>query len=135
MEIYKSKFVLRTYDVINRTITSTWLSSTEKMTIDEFKAEMLTLVDVIIKHKATYLLSIMKDLRFPIVPDLQNWISHTIVPKFIEAKLLKQAIIIPDELIAQLSMEQTIDEVEHEKHEHQSKFFSDIEEAKKWFNK
>ena len=134
MKIYESKYVEQLFDNSCQMITSTWLLTTEDMTTEEFKEEMQNLAKLVIKYKAKYLLTITKDLRFAIVPDLQSWIVKTIVPQFIEAKLQKQAIIIPEEIISQLSMEQTIDDVEETKHEHRSKFFSNIENAKAWFS-
>jgi len=85
------------------------------MSDSEFKNEMLTLAELLNKYNAANLLSIMNDLRFPIVPELQNWIVKNIVPKFNEAKLKKQAIVVHSYLISQMSMEQTIDDVEKSK--------------------
>lgn len=133
MKIYTSKYVERFFDEENQMITSTWLTTTEHMNAEEFKEEMQQLATLIKEKEVRFILSITKDLRFPIVPELQQWVSEVIVPQFIEAKIEKQAIIIPEELIAQLSLEQTVDDVELTEHIHESKFFSGIAEAKAWF--
>ncbi|WP_338791603.1 hypothetical protein V9L05_20785 [Bernardetia sp. Wsw4-3y2] len=133
MKDYKSKYVERSLDEEKQILTSTWLETTKDMNNEEFKEEMQKLVEIIKEKNIKFILSITKDLNFPITPELQNWVLEVIAPQFTEAKIEKQAMIIPKELIAQLSIEQTIDDVESSKHSHQSKLFSDIEEAKKWF--
>ncbi len=132
MNVHESQYVSRFIDEENQLVISTWLETTENMTTREFKEEMQSLADLIKEKKIKFVLSITKELRFTIVPELQQWILDVIAPQFIEAKIEKQAIIIPQEFIAQLSMEQTIDDVENINHHHQSKFFSEIEDAKNW---
>ncbi len=133
MKDYKSKYVERSLDEKKQILTSIWLETTKDMNNEEFKEEMHKLVEIIKEKNIKFILSVTKDLNFPITPELQNWVLEFIAPQFTEAKIEKQAMIIPKELIAQLSIEQTIDDVESSKHSHQSKLFSDIEEAKKWF--
>jgi hypothetical protein len=135
MEIYKTKYVVRTFDEQTMTLTSTWLNTTAEMNEDEFKAEMNALAELIFSYKAMFLLSVLNDLCFSIVPDLQAWLAKNITPKFIEARLRKQAIIIPTDIFVMVSMKQTVEDVESEKHEHQTKFFDDIQSAKNWFGK
>ncbi|WP_375561203.1 hypothetical protein ACE193_01215 [Bernardetia sp. OM2101] len=133
MKTYKSKYVERFFYEEKQMVTSTWLTTTESMNAKEFKEEMQSLADMITEENVKFILSITKDLRFPIVPELQEWILEVIVPQFTDAKIEKQAMIVPEEFIAQLSMEQTVDDVELSKHTHESKFFTEVEEAQAWF--
>jgi hypothetical protein len=133
MEIYKTKYVVRSFEEQTMTLTSTWLRTTFEMNDDEFKEEMNALTDLVFQYKAIFLLSVLNDLRFSIAPDMQAWLVKNITPKFIEAKLRKQAIIVPKDIFVMVSMQQTIEDVESEKHEHQTKFFVDIQSAKNWF--
>lgn len=134
MNTYDSQYVSRFIDEENHIVISTWLETTENMTTDEFKEEMYSLINLIKEKNIRFVLSITKELRFPIVPELQEWILEVVVPLFTEANVEKQAIIIPKEFIAQLSMEQTMDDFENGSYSsHQSKFFSEIEDAKVWF--
>jgi len=135
MEIYRSNYIIRTFDEKNRLMTSIWLKATKDMDEKEFKEEMLNLADLILKYKAVYLLSDTKELGFPIIPEIQKWIVQNIAPKFVEAKLKKQAIIILNELYAQVSMEQTIDDVNEKKLDMQAKFFDNHDDAKIWIFK
>ena len=132
MEIYKSKYIIRRFDANRNIMYSTWLSNTEGMRTDEFKAEMLNLPAHIGQYGAKFLLSNLQNLRFPIDPTLQLWIAETISPKFAEMGLRKQAMVLPEEFISQIALQQTIEEVEHADHEHQSRFFSSEADAEKW---
>ncbi len=134
MEISKNKFVVRSFDQKQNILTSTWLKSTATMNEEEFKEEMINLAELVIKHKARFLLSSTKDMLFPIVPELQEWITQNIAPKIMHSGFQKQAIIIPEDIFAQMSLEQTIEDIEKEEHTHKTKFFTTNEEALKWFN-
>ncbi len=132
MEIYRSYYTTRDWDAENSILHSTWLDTTIDMSDTEFKKEMINLANLIIEYQVKFLLSDTRQLQFPIVPELQEWVVETIRPKFMYAKLKKQAIIVPLGIFAQVAMHQTIEEVEQKIHEHQTKFFDTIESAKQW---
>ncbi len=132
MEIYRTKYIVRRFDAGRGILYSTWSFNTELMTKEEFKTEMLMLPDQIGQYGAKFLLSNLQNLRFIIEPDLQTWLVQTIIPKFTEIGLRKQAIVVPEDFFTQIALEQTIDELEDVSHENQSRFFPSETEAEKW---
>ena len=135
MEVYNSKYLVCFYDEKTNILTSTWLVTTEWMNANNFKEEMLKFPELINKYSAKYLLAVLNDLRFPIEPELQIWVVKNIAPKYVEAKLKKQAIVVPSDFITELSMEQIVDDVDAGMYEYKPAFFKDIESAKAWLCK
>lgn len=132
MEIYKNKYIIRRFDAHRGIIYSTWLPSTEDMVAKEFKAEMLSLPDQIAQYGAKFVLSNLQNLRFIIDPELQLWAVQTISPRFSEVSLKKQALVIPEDIFSQVSLQQTVEEVEHSTDNYKARFFANEAEAEKW---
>lgn len=132
MEIYESQFVKRKFDSLTGIMTSSWLPETEKMDKEAYKKEMLSLCDLLEKFESGLLLSNTKNLRFTITPELQEWTTQEIAPRLTENQLKKQAVVIPEEIFSQVSMEQVISDVEEKEHQHQTRFFPDAGKAKEW---
>jgi len=135
MEVYRSKYVVRTFDSDTKMLSSVWLATTDHMSDEDFKTEMLSLVDSVTKNEAILLLTNTKDMLFPINPELQQWGAQVITPLLVKTSLKKQAIIMPEHIIAQLGMDQTVDDIEKKEQHHKIRMFASIEDAKKWLLK
>jgi hypothetical protein len=62
-------------------------------------------------------------------PDLQAWVRESIVVPMVDNGAQKLAIIVGEDLIVQLSIEQTMEETESI---FQTRYFSNQESARKW---
>ncbi|HAI77152.1 MAG TPA: hypothetical protein DCM08_12985, partial [Microscillaceae bacterium] len=62
--------------------------------------------------------------------NLQSWVDQEIFPQFVQAGLRKYAIIVSQEMVAQLSIEQTMEESQASNF--QVRYFDDSEEAMRW---
>lgn len=106
-----------------------FLPATINMKIDDFKQEMETFAAYCIKNKVPFHLIDTKQLAFTIEPKVQEWMNTEIFPRF-EGISKKVAFLIPSDLFAQVSIEQTMSEEESKKY--QSAFFDEKTEALKW---
>ncbi|NJL11731.1 MAG: hypothetical protein HC913_01015 [Microscillaceae bacterium] len=68
------------------------------------------------------------------MPDLQDWTATEITPGLAEAGLQKMALLIPHELIANLAVQQTVDEMEAEGMPYETKYFDDEAQARTWLD-
>lgn len=120
------------FDESTKIMQSAWKEQNEDMTSQEIK-QLISEVAEIMK---TYSLIgyVADDSNRLCVYDIpiQSWIASTLAEAAIVAGVKKYAVIPPQELIAQLSTEQTSDEVGEIPFE--IKYFKDTESALKWVN-
>jgi hypothetical protein len=100
------------------------------MTEEEYKQEFLNYLDIILKVRPKKIIPDTRNMFFPIAPELQEWTNQTIFPPSLEMGLNKAAFVISQEMIAQLSIEQTMEE--HEGVKFITRYFDNKEEAKEW---
>jgi len=130
------KEVLRTmYDVVyvdekNQIVKNEWSIETEKMTWEEFKAELLSLKEIVVKNKTYGILGDTSGLRYGITPDQQEWIAQHYFPDVLAAGLKKYGIVVSTDIITELSVEQTIDE--NKNAPFTTKYFDSQEKALNW---
>jgi len=130
MIIYESKFMYLDFSEENLLIEWTWLETTSKMTDEDYKQEFLNYVELIKIHRPQRIIADSRKLDFGINPDLQDWTNQTVFPVALEMGLNKAALVLNNDLITQLSIEQTMEEVEGVKFI--TNYFDDLEEARKW---
>ena len=130
MEFYNSKYLHLAFFAEQELIEMTWLSSTNEMTQDEYKQESLKYLSFFLEFCPKNTIADTTNMLFPIVPELQEWTNEIITAPIIEKGLKKVAIIVSKELIAQLSVEQVMEEQEAIKLTTQ--YFDNKEKAKEW---
>ncbi len=130
MEVYKSEYLHLAFFAEYALIEMTWLPSTEKMTEQEYKQEFLNYLDIILKLRPKKIIPDTRNMFFAIAPELQEWTNQTIFPPSLEMGLNKAAFVISQEMISQLSIEQTMQEQEGVKFV--TRYFGSKEEAKEW---
>ncbi|TAE00569.1 MAG: hypothetical protein EAZ97_05530 [Bacteroidetes bacterium] len=130
MEVYNSKYLHLAFFADQELIEMTWLPLTDKMKPEEYKQEFLNYLDIILKFRPKKIIPDTRDMFFLIDPELQEWTNQTIFPPSLEMGLNKAAFVISQEMIAQLSIEQTMEEYEGVKFI--TRYFDDKEEAKAW---
>ncbi len=128
MNIYQSKFLEINYFADNQLIEATWLPETTNMNVEEYKIEFLNLLSLFATRNINKLIADQKKLFFMVVPEVQEWVNKNI---FVKMPPINLAVVLPEDIIAQLAVEQLLDEQES-KIVFKTKFFDDKEKAKAW---
>lgn len=130
MEAYKSTFqTIRVYEDL-KLLAKEWTTDTEYMSEQKFKEEVEKIAEVAEKYKVEKFHDNTTNFLFPISPELQTWVNESIFTRFIAAGLRKYALIVSKEMIAQLSIEQTMEE--DNASNFQVKYFDSPEKASEW---
>lgn len=108
--LYESKFAKHTYQPSTKTLFSDWSPATFEMSREDFKIEIEAWLNVFKKEKILYLFDRCSDFIYPIAPDEQIWMANLLNPEWIKLGLKKYAHLVPEEFIANLSVDQMFDE-------------------------
>lgn len=129
MEIYKSKFL----EIIpqGELMEFVWSDYSVHLTDEDFRQELLQEVKMVKQYRPTHLLIDTTNFMFAISPDVQTWIDEEVYPAWADAGVVKIALLMSPEFIAQLSLEQAIDENTQKLLE--SDFFESRDNALSWF--
>ncbi|WP_291726577.1 STAS/SEC14 domain-containing protein [Bernardetia sp.] len=131
--MYKSKFIEVTLHPENSMLEATWFPTSEEMTEEEFKDEMLGFRELFLQHKPKKELVNTKDFLFTIHPEIQKWTDENIHKLQNEQGCLKKvAFIVSEDVIAALSVEQIFDE--ENSAAFNVRYFSERQEAEEWLN-
>lgn len=132
--VSKSKYVHRYFDDTQHLLVSKWQKATEFMHDALYKKEMLAAVEAVKKYKPTLFMVYAQDFRYIITPELQTWTSHHIANPIICLGVKKLAYLVPQEYIAGLSVEQTIQEANDCKSNisHELRYFQCEQNALEW---
>lgn len=128
MNVYKTKYLEADYYADTKYAEVAWQPATEMMTAEEYKTEFLGYYGLFKNHDIKRVLVSQKDLRFRVVPELQEWVNQNV---FAHLPKLNLAIVLSEDIIAQLAAEQLMDEKES-KAVFTTKFFGSKEDARKW---
>lgn len=96
----------------------------------ELKADLLKFVELVEQYRPTKNLWNLNKFEITIGLELQEWIDFKVNSRELELGVTHEAFLTSDDLIHQISIEQTMDET-HGKNI-KSKFFSDHGEAVRW---
>lgn len=135
MEILFQNIYLKLfYDSKHHLLFDEWTPETELMMEEEFKELILLRLKFIKEKKVKVALTNTKDFAFPVHPELQDWLIANSNQVEIEYGLEKHSFVMPQNFIANLGMNQFIDEVD-ERRLLDTAYFADIENAKQWLLK
>ncbi len=129
MILHKSNYVEIIYEQENSLIIDKFLPTTEDMDPEEFKKEMNIFAGMCEEHKPERELVHLLDMKYVIVPEVQEWMNNEIFPRY-ENIIKRMAFLVPSELFTQISVEQTMDEESGQKFVQQ--YFETENEARKW---
>jgi hypothetical protein len=113
-----------------RLLELTWLSATEDMTAEEYKDEHVKLLKFMLDQKTKKVLGNIKELGFVVSPEVQEWMNINIFVPAMEVGFNQLAVVMSTEFLAQLSIEQVMEEEEGQKII--TKYFDELEEAREW---
>lgn len=111
-----------------------WKPESSELNEDSFKEEISAFANSSGQSNPSSIFVNAIEYGFSITIELQNWHDENIIPQYTKAGVRKMAFILPQDLVTQLSIEQTFDE-NQAKSRIQVQYFSDELEAKSWLNK
>ena len=129
MEVFKNKFLSIKVDKVNKVLVEEWYATTKDMTSDEWKETRQKFKEVFLQYKLSKFLSLCNQLYFVITPELQVWMAENIT-KGSEHLVEKAALVVPTEIFAEVSLEQTMDEKATGKLD--TSFFDNEQNARNW---
>ncbi len=125
-----SQFIDFQFDSKSSILTSFW-QTTADMSDEEYKKIVLQYVAQVQKHRPRFSLLDAREAAYTVHPTMQEWVNETIKPIYRTGGLEKTAFVMSKHFIAQLSIEQVVDEATDESHK-KRRFFDSIEKAKQW---
>ncbi len=132
--LHESKYAAHQYDEETNTLYSEWFVETKDMKDEEFKEAMEVWLKVSQQVRPEKIYDYCCNFIYPITPENQIWMAHLLNPGWIGAGVKKYAHIVPEEFIANLSVDQMFEEFSLMRLDNQFeiKHFSDEEKAKSW---
>lgn len=128
--IHNSQFIKIDYDS-QKSLFIFHFSNMGDMTNSQFEKEL----EIQAKLSETYnpkgFLFHSKNFEFTISPEIQKWIDEKIFPRYIKAGVKKFAYIMSSDMVAQLSIEQTMEE-QQASQGFQTNYFDNEADARKW---
>ncbi len=130
MEIYKSEYWSINFDNTNRVIHPKWNTKSGEMGEDIYLSEMWKYTELVEEYKPLKALINLTEFSFPITPEIQTVIDTEMFPRILAVGVRKVAIILSPDFIAQLSIEQVMEE--EKGMEFNTNYFDSEETALKW---
>jgi len=127
--VYQDKFQIANLFAEHSFLEFIWQNSKE-MKDKDYQDGLKKQVELVEKYKVTKELFDTKDFVFTITVPLQEWTASVIYPQLQRLGIKQFALVVPEEFIAQLALEQAVDEGNGISFN--SKFFSLREEARKF---
>lgn len=129
MELQKNPFM--TTQLINgNTGFSVWNPNTSIMTDEEYIEILKENIQVSkANHQVKYILADMRQFAYTMGTEVQAWVLENYGVGMKDAGILRMAIVMPNDFIANLSVEQAVDE---SKKEVPVNYFSNFEDAENW---
>lgn len=129
-QLYQNQFVEITLDESYRIIEMAWLSEAAKMPDDVFKEIFTIYAEQTEQYHPFAYLTYSKGGSYVILPHLQAWLAENIIPRAYQAGITFTALVVSEDIFAQVAAEQTLDEKNAQLLT--SRFFSSRELARKW---
>jgi hypothetical protein len=127
--LYQSDYKKILWDDANQVIVQNWID-TSKMSETDLRNELLEYRKHVEAKKPDGIVSIAVNFKYSIHPDLQGWIGTEIIGAFIKAGVRRYAQVVSPDLFAQVSIEQTLEDVAAE--QFQTRYFESQDEALAW---
>lgn len=130
--LYDSQFISIVFDSDKQLLIDTWKPECEMMKSDQMRKEIEIVVEMIKKYTPKYMLADNKKRYYLYKVEEQKWVAKMLVEASSKVSVLKYALIIPEDFVAEISTSQIADEVGEICTE--IKFFKTKEEAIEWFD-
>ncbi len=133
-EIIHSDVAQVFFDEENKLMSSVYLPSSANVAEEEFRKHYMKLLDYIIELHPKYFLLDMRELRFVISDEMQQWLTEMLVKPIVDRGLEKFAVVTDNDFFKDLIVRRFLDETKKVKEAEKvpSEFFESEEEAIKW---
>lgn len=128
--LHESRWITVAYDPTHQMLVATWKSECWAMPESAFKDINLLYISCFEQHPVKSFLIDTREFAFAITPELQEWVAGFIIPKVVGLGLRRLAFLVSKEMVAQLSIEQTMEESAVDTF--QNRFFDTLEQARAW---
>lgn len=128
--LYESEYLTIEYFPEKSLIISTWSINSVGLNQMLLKSELTKRLKYIEKLAPKNLLVNSKYFFYRVPTSIQNWMNNEVLKRYFEAGIEKMAFIISEDVVAQISIEQAIQEDDTDLYE--IKYFDDIKSAKQW---
>ncbi|AFM04437.1 hypothetical protein Fleli_2053 [Bernardetia litoralis DSM 6794] len=129
--LYQDEYISITFEEENNLLIDTWNEKSENLSEERFKNLLLKFKEMVEQSNPKYVLTDVSTFMLPMTPELQEWTVNTItVPLSKEKDYSKHGFIMPQEFIANLSIEQFTEETNM--NAVITRYFDELKEAKKW---
>lgn len=130
--VKKTQFATYSIDEVSSLVEQDWTNNEDKMLLDDYKTEMFNYLKFVEQYKTRNALINLSSFNFPITPEVQKWVDENIA--VVSNKIVKKiAFIVPNDIIVQLSVEQTMEEKEGSEYEFVG-YFENTDKAMTWLN-
>lgn len=109
--ILENEFVTINYDNNQALLTLQWTLNTSSMSPEKFQDLMFEIAHLIGELGAKFFLADSTNFDFVIIPEMQHWVSGGFNDRMGLTGLKKMALVLPQEVFAQVSIVQTIEEI------------------------
>ena len=127
---YKGDFLVINFDEEKKIIKSFWKENNSEITEDQIKHEIEKAATIITEYKPSSIITDDRNRTFIYSVEIQQWVGFTLHKASTEAGINKFAILLPEEIVAQVSTEQITEE--NVKRSYELNMFFDEDEALKW---
>ncbi|MCS7020042.1 MAG: hypothetical protein RMJ87_13770 [Cytophagales bacterium] len=132
--LYSNPYIEISIDKPNGIIEMAWLPETSYMSDEEFKAAFSKYADLVEEHHPFALITYSRGSNYAAVPELQEWVATNIVPRAYQAGVMYTAIVVVEDVFAQVAAEQLVEEPEVKQHI-TTHFFPSVAAAREWLMK
>lgn len=129
-EIYSSEFVEFEFDTETSIMYERWTEVEHDEEV--YKNEITKKCALLREYKPKLFVDDVSQTNFTIVPELQEWTEGMVGPALVEVGVSKYALIVPEDLFAQVSLDQTVDEVKMTEAPVEFEYFEELKDAENW---
>ena len=131
MIYYQRKYQILEFYPSDSYFVQIWLKLSNVMNDIEFKEEMREFIRQVRELQPRRIMIDMRDFGYIVTPDFMFWIADNINRKIAEIEGHRVAFVYGNDSIAQLSVENVIDEYDYDFY-FNKRYFFDADEAKNW---
>lgn len=129
-QIYDSRFQTIFFDEEASLFEFSWTDNSADMTSDEYQQAMLAYANQVERFKPLKVLVDTRNQQYIISTEMQEWTNQTILTRVLAAGLKRVAIVVPEDLIAHLSIEQAM--TEEVGLQFETQYFDNDQKAREW---
>ena len=130
--LHDSKFNKIEFNSKKQILNVIWKPETENMETEDMLIEVLKICELIVLQKPKSIFADDRKKTHIYTVEEQEWVAQNFGKSCIKVNLEKFAILNSEELVAELSIEQTLDEIKNAPF--QKRFFSTEKEAVNWLS-